>query len=239
VNNFWTLVKFEYKKIVVRKSVMIIMVLALIANVFTVCGIILGTDYVTGMTNYEEMLLDKDYQLALSNKALDGELILETAKAYQKIPTDIYPYSDSDEYQKYARPYSSIYSLIDSAYAERGHGFNLDDLQNISKEDAYGYYEKRISQYRLNLENNSLFTQANVEKVIQLDDAVKKPFILQYTEGYIRFFNFTATNAFIVLFLIAFALSPLFSNEKTENTHKFLQNFLQHYHSAHLLQLAF
>lgn len=216
MNNFWTLVKFQYKKIFVRKSVIVVIMLALIATVFTVSGIVLGTNHVTGMTNYEEMLMDKEYKLALSNKVLDGEL--KASRAYQQIPANIYPYSDSEEYQKIARPYSSIYRLIGSAYSERGHGFNLDDLQNISEKDAYGYYEKRISQYRLNLENNPLFTAANVEKVMKLDSAVKKPFIMQYTEGYTRFFSFSATNAFIVSFLIAFILSPIFSNEYQNRT---------------------
>lgn len=218
MNNFWRLVRFEYKKILVRKSVWIATSLALITMIFSVCGLIIGTNPATGISNYTEMLIDKDYKLALSGRPLDGNLILEASKAYQTIPDDVYPYSDSKEYQLYARPYSSVYTLIDSAYAERGHGFNLDDLQTISAEDAYGYYEKRIAQYRLNLENNPLFTQENVARIIANDDLVQKPFIMAYTDGYERFFALSTTNALLVMLLIAFVLSPMFVNEYNQKT---------------------
>lgn len=218
MNNFWSLVGFEYKKIFTRKSVLIAIALALAATVFAVMASVIGTNSATGKSHYEEMLIDKEYAMALSGRPLDGKLILETSKAYQTIPDGAYPYGDSEEYQKDARPYSMVYTLIDSAYAERGNGFNLADLQTISEEDAYGYYETRINQYRLNLENNSSFTQANVDRVIGIDSQVQKPFIMDYTYGYERFFSFTTTNAFIVMFLIAFILSPMFVNEYSQRT---------------------
>lgn len=218
MNNFWDLVGFEYKKIFVRKSVWIAIALAVVATAASVCGLIIGRNPVTGMSNYEEMLMDKEYKMALSGRPLDGALILEASRAYQTVPDDVYPYSDSEEYQRYARPYSSVYALIDSAYAERGHGFNIDSLQTISAEDAYSYYEKRITQYRLNLENNPMYTQENVDRVIEADSRVQKPFIMAYTDGYERFFSFTTTNAFVVMFLIAFMLSPMFVNEYSQNT---------------------
>lgn len=217
MNNFWDLVGFEYKKIFVRKSVWIAIALAVAATAASVCGLIIGRNPVTGMSNYEEMLMDKEYKMALSGRPLDGALILEASRAYQTVPDDVYPYSDSEEYQRYARPYSSVYALIDSAYAERGHGFNIDSLQTISAEDAYSYYEKRITQYRLNLVNNSMYTQENVDRVIEADSRVQKPFIMAYTDGYERFFSFTTTNAFVVMFLIAFMLSPMFVNEYSQN----------------------
>lgn len=216
MNNFWCLVGFEYKKIFARKSVLIAILLALAATVFSSAGLVIGSDPVTGISYYDEMLTDKEYALALSGTPLDGKLILETSKAYQTVPDGIYPYSNSEEYQKYARPYSMVYTLIDSAYTERGHGFNIAELQKISEEDAYGYYEARIKQYRLNLENNPSFTQANVERVIGIDSQVQKPFIMEYTEGYECFFSFTTVSAFIVMFLIAFILSPIFVNEYSQ-----------------------
>lgn len=218
MNNFWSLVKFEYKKIFVRKSVLVAISLAIVATVFSVLGLVIGNNPNTNTSNYKEMLMDKEYILSLSGKPLDGKLILEASKAYQTIPKEVYPYSKSNEYQKYARPYSVIYSLIDSAYAKRGLGFNLDDFQTISEEDAYSYYEKRINQYRLNLENNPTFTQENVDKVIEIDNQVPKPFIMEYTNGYERFFALSTMNSFVVMFLIAFILSPIFVNEYSQNT---------------------
>ncbi|MEG2523018.1 MAG: hypothetical protein RSA90_03650, partial [Lachnospiraceae bacterium] len=203
MNNFWSLVGFEYKKIFVRKSVLIAVLLALIATIFSVFTLVMGINPNTGISNYKEMLIDKEYSLAFSGTPLDKRLILKASKAYQTIPDGVYPYSDSVEYEKYARPYNSVYTLIDSTYAECGNGFDTNDLQEISEEDANSFYEKRINQYRINLENNSNFTKGNVDRIIEADNQIKKPFIMEYTDGYERFFSFSTTNAFIVMFLIA------------------------------------
>ncbi len=218
MNNFWSLVGFEYKKIFVRKSVLIAMLLALMATIFSAFVLVMGNNPSTGVSNYEEMLMDKEYSLALSGSPLDSRLILEASKAYQAIPNGVYPYSDSVEYQKYARPYSSVYTLIDSAYVERGNGFDIKDLQEIPEEDANDFYEKRINQYRINLENNPNFTKENVDRIIEADNQVQKPFIMEYIGGYKHFFSFSTTNAFIVMFLIAFILSPMFVNEYRQRT---------------------
>jgi ABC-type transport system involved in multi-copper enzyme maturation permease subunit len=218
MNNFGSLVAFEYKKIFIRKSVWIALLLALAATVLSVFSLVIGSDPDTGISYYEDEQKDKAYSLALSGRPLDGKLILETSKAYQNIPNNVYPYSESVEYQTYARPYSSVYTLIDSAYAERGRGFDISDLQKISEEDANRFYERRINQYRINLENNPSFSKENVDRIIEADSQVQKPFIMEYTDGYERFFSFSTTNAFIVMFLIAFILSPMFVNEYGQRT---------------------
>ncbi|MEG1947412.1 MAG: hypothetical protein RR139_10000 [Lachnospiraceae bacterium] len=61
MNNFWSLVGFEYKKIFVRKSVLIAVLLALIATIFSVFALVIGNNPNTGISNYEEMLIDKEY----------------------------------------------------------------------------------------------------------------------------------------------------------------------------------
>lgn len=132
---------------------------------------------------------------------------------YRKIPDDVSPYTSSKDYQQYARPYEVVYNLINSAYASRGSAFDLADFQTISKADAEDYYNIRAMQYRMNLVNNDLYSQANVETFLALDKEVSKPFTMQYADGYLRFFAFSVTNAFIVMFLIAFILSPIFSEE--------------------------
>ncbi len=218
MNNFWSLVKFEYKKIFARKSVLIALILGLICVVASPLGLLVGKDPDTNRTNYENVMLDKEYALALSGRPLDGELILETSRAYQTIPNDIYPYSKSEEYQTYARPYYTVYGLISSAYARREGGLDLNALQTISEEDAYGYYNNRINQYRLNLENNPTFTQHNVERVIAIDNHVQKPFIMEYIEGYDRFFRLSTITALIIMFVIVFILSPIFGNEYSQRT---------------------
>lgn len=213
MNNFWSLVRFEYQKVFSRKSVLAAIFLGVLIIAPTILLFVMGNDPVTGMSSYDTMRMDRAYDRALAGRPLDAALILEASKAYQKIPTDVYPYSSSEEYQQYARPYSSVSNLVDSAYAGRGKPFDVTDFQTISAEDANAYYEKRIAQYRANLENNALYSQNNIEKVLSLDNEVTKPFTMQYIGGYVRFFSFSATSAFTIMFLIGFILSPMFSEE--------------------------
>ncbi len=217
MNNFWTLVGFEYKKIFIRKSVIISIIIALGLSAFIAVAFAFGTSWL-GTSAYEYIMIDKENSLALAGRELNGELILEASEAYQTIPNDVYPYSYSDEYQQNARPYSSVYALIDSAFAKQGSGLDLNDFQNISEEDAGSYYDKRISQYRANLENNSMFTQENVERVITIDEEVQKPFVLEYIDGYDRYIDLSQTNMILIILLICFIVSPIFSNEYQTGT---------------------
>ena len=65
----------------------------------------------------------------------------------------------------------------------------------------------------MNLENNPLFTEENVNAVINLDSEVSKPIVMEYGEGYTRFFALSITNIIIVMILIAFIISPIFCEE--------------------------
>ncbi len=217
MNNFWSLVGFECKKIFIRKSVVIAIIIALSLSALTAVSFATGTSW-RGLSGYEELMIVKENSLALAGRELDSELILEASKAYQTIPNDVYPYYTSDEYQEIAQPYSSVYALIDSTFAKQGSGLELHDFQYISEEDASSYYDKRISQYRANLENNSMFTQENVERVIAIDDAVEKPFVLEYVDGYYRYIQLSQTNTILIILLICFIISPIFSNEYQTGT---------------------
>ncbi|ONI46229.1 hypothetical protein AN641_01995 [Candidatus Epulonipiscioides gigas] len=219
MNNFWYLVGFEYKKIFIRKSFIVAFIITLFFIVFSCATMVMGknsmSDYSnTNLTNYEEMLLLKQYGQELSGRALDTKLILEASDAYKNIPTNLdVPYMLSEEYLTYALPYSSILDLIDATYSKSSDRFEYTDFQNISNEDAENFYQIRTEQYRTNLENNPLFSDENVEAVINLDQKVEKPIIIQYDTGYERFMALSMTNVLTIMMLIAFIVSPIFSDE--------------------------
>lgn len=223
MNNFWTLVVFEYKKIFHKKSVIITLALALALAIFSCITMVIGSSdqgnyYTKDMSASDAMLMDKSYEKALEGRPLNGNLILEASRAYQKIDKEVTKYRESEGYQKYARPYSSIYTLIDSAYTQSGNAFNIEDFQNISEEDANNYYTIRENQYRINLTNNPLFSDSDVEKIIEMDKEVQKPFIMAYKDGYQRFFSLSVTTIVIILFVISFCISPIFNEEYSKKT---------------------
>lgn len=227
MNNFWILVWFELKKILIKKSVVAVVLLALLTILFSSVAMIINSSLqsdfgVDGLNSYDSMLLDKSYAKELTGIPLDGELILEASKAYKKVNLDlngnILKYTDLVEYQKYARKYSSVYAFIDGAYAKNGSGFNIEDFQNITPEMANNYYTYRENEYRTNLKNNSLFSNSDIEKIMSLDENVQKPFTMYYTNGYNRFFALSIITMMIALFVLNFSLAPIFCNEYTSKT---------------------
>ncbi|MDD3339142.1 MAG: hypothetical protein PHS82_09835 [Lachnospiraceae bacterium] len=223
MNNLGSLVGFEFKKILHNKSVIISIVIAFIITVFSCFTMIIGSNRQSNygsdtMSNYDAMLLDKSYEKEFDGRLLDGELIMEASRAYQKIDENAAKYTESEGYQKYARKYSGIYGLIDAAFAQPGKAFNVNDFQAISEETANNYYAFRESQYRTNLANNGLWSSSDIEKVMEMDEHVQKPFVLSYKDGYQRFFVLSMTTIAILLLVISFCFSPIFSNEYTKKT---------------------
>lgn len=218
MNNFWTLVGFEYRKIFARKSIVIAILTAIFVITFAAATNIIGTNTTTGKSYYDEMLLEKEYISALNGKDLTGELIFEAAQAFAKVPTDDYAFTESKEYFEFAKPYESIFKIVDSAYTNKNNAFLVKDFGTLSFEQALNYYEIRSAQYQLNLENNPLFTDRNIRRIMESDDEVAKPFTLQYHEGYRRFLNISSVNALCIMILISFILAPLFSDEHRKKT---------------------
>ncbi len=213
MNNFWTLVKYEHKKIFMRKSVVVGIVISIILTIILACINIIGTNYESGINYYDEMLIDKQNQLALSGRKLDDNLIYEAVQAFAKVPQNSEAFTLTEEYEKFAKPYYTIYSIVDMAYTSKNNAFMMRDFANLTKEEVGKYYELRTTQYRTNLENNPLFTQRNVNRIIEIDKEVGKPFTIEYHEGYTRFFNMTMTTSILIMILIAYMVAPIFAAE--------------------------
>jgi ABC-type transport system involved in multi-copper enzyme maturation permease subunit len=191
MNNFWCLVGFEYKKILKKKSIILTLILALVLIMFSCVGILIGSHYEGGKryeSNYEGMLKDRAFDRALSGRAIDSELLLETSKAYAKIPS-------SDNYSTTNR-------------------FELEDAQNLTKEQADNFYQARYEKIKDTVNNTTLSAKAK-EKLLTLEEGVKKPFIMDLTDGYTRFFTMMYTTGIIACFVIAICLAPIFSGEYT------------------------
>lgn len=218
MNNFWTLVGFEYKKIFARRSMIVAILAAILVISFAAATNIIGTNTATEKSCYDEMLLEKEYISAFNGKTLTGKLIFEAAQAFAKVPTDNYAFTESDEYIEFAKPYESIFRIVDSAYTNKNNAFLVKDFGTLSLEQAMNYYEIRSAQYRLNLENNPLFTDRNIERIMGIDDEVVKPITLQYHEGYKRFLNMSSVTALCIMILVSFILTPLFSDEHQKRT---------------------
>ena len=216
MNSFWSLVGFEYKKILHKRSVQVVLFLAAIVTAISVGGTLLGNSYVDGEvyeSNYEAMVKDRTYARALDGRTLDGELLEEAADAYARIPASD-KYMDTPEYQTYARPYSQIYSLTRAVYNTVSRRFNMEDFQGLTEKQAEEFYAMRRDKLVQLMEAAGMSDRAK-EEVLASDAQIEIPFTFSYTDGYTRSFTLMYTTGLIAAFVMAICIAPLFSGEYT------------------------
>lgn len=214
MNGFWNLVGYEYKKILHKKSVVIVLLLAVILTAVSVWGVLFGSYYVNGVayeSNYNAMVKDRAYARVLAGQEIDSKLIMEAAKAYAHIPEKD-SYNDTAEYQTLARPYSEIYNISRAVWR-----FNMEDFQTLTEAQADKFYAALRDRQVQFVEETGMSGQAK-EKVLALDEQIETPFIFSYTEGYTQFFSLMYTIGLMSAFVMAICIAPLFSGEYSSGT---------------------
>jgi len=223
MNNFWSLVRFECKKVLGKKSSWLALSLALLVSAVCVGGTLFGAHYVEGEvfeTHYEAMVKDREYARSLAGRVVNADLIMETAQAYAHVPTQGI-YYDTEEYQTFARPYDAIYSLTRTVYNTESRRFNMEDYQKLTKEQAEQFYSLRHDRQVKLVEATHMSAKAQ-EKVLALDQQIQTPWIFSYTGGYTRFFVIINTIGIIAAFVMAVCIAPLFSGEYVSGTDQLL-----------------
>lgn len=214
MNNLWTIYKYEIKKVVSRKSFWITSLICVICIVLTTCSGLIGTYYVDGKpieSNYEAVLKDQAYRRALSGRVIDNLLLQETVEAYSHVPTDVYRYTLTEEYETYARAYSDIFNLI-RAWT----GMNLTDIKKW-RVDENDLYEARMKQLESDWQSIPLM-EIEKEYWRAKEKEINKPFVYYYHEGYEIILNSFLTIGIVMLLFVAICLSNLFADEHLRRT---------------------
>lgn len=224
MKEFWTLVSFEYRKILGKRSVKIALLLTLFLSVFSIWGTLMGSYYIEGElfeSNAEAMKKDRAYARELSGRILDDKLLMETADAYQTIPDSAAVYQSTEEYQKNARKYSSIYSLARQVYDTPNVRFGAPEMGTLDPARAEQFYEIRELCMTKQIENAPISENAK-EIMMQYSAEVKEPWIFSYSDGYTRFMTIMATSGVMAAFVMAICLAPLFAGEYSNHTDQLL-----------------
>lgn len=214
MNGFWSLVGFEYRKILRKKSVVITLLLAMILSMISCWGTLLGNYYIDGKlfeSHYEGMVKDRTYARSLAGREIDAGLILEAAHAYAQIP-EANLYQGTEEYQTLARKYNGIYSISRAIYNTASRRFNMEDFQVLTKKQADDFYTLRRDKQTQAVEQTRMSDRGK-EAVLALDARVKTPFAFSYTDGYTRFFTLMYSEGLMAAFVMAICIAPLFSAE--------------------------
>jgi ABC-type transport system involved in multi-copper enzyme maturation permease subunit len=216
MSSFWSLVGYEYKKILHKKSVMIALLLAVIVTAISVGGTLFGNSYIDGEvfeSHYDAMIKDRAYARSLAGREINTKLIMETVHAYSQIP-DKDRYIDTPEYQSLARRYSEIYNISRTIYNTSSRRFNMVDFQALTDKQAEQLYSIRRERQAQIVEETVMSDKAK-EKVLALDARILAPFVFSYTDGFTRFFALIYSIGLLAAFIMAICISPLFSGEYT------------------------
>ena len=213
MNIFLTLYHYELKKILGRKLVWIALFLCIGCIIFAEIGNLSGNYYVEGEavdTHYHMFQVDSAYQRALSGRVVGQELLEETMSAYSKIPKTAERYTETEEYQKYARPYSDIFQII-WRWIERNPWYEGWQAEEQSLYEARADRQEEAWTDLFLSDTEKAFWQEQEEKI-------NKPFTYYYHEGYSTILKDLATVGILMLLLTAVCLSGVFPEEHMRRT---------------------
>ena len=214
MNNFSVLYRYELKKLLQKKILWVALAVCFVGILFSLLFPLVGSYYVDGMyidSNYNMHLTDQGYRKALDGRSIDQALLEETVTAYSRVPMDVSPYSLTEEYQAYARPYSEIFNLIrswtgmepgaaaqwtpneDTLYAAMEQTMHTAWNYNYLTDGEIAYWEARLN-------------------------ALQTPFVYEHHDGYMYILEVFLTAGFMMLLYTAIALSNVFPDEHTHRT---------------------
>lgn len=222
MGEFWRLTAFEYKKIFRRKSAVVAIVMLYVLSAVTCILPIIGTSYgVVTESKYEAIMKDKSYEMALNGRELDSGLMLEMSKAYGYIPDEAADYTYTQEYETYARPYSSVYRLVRGGFNSSEYRFSMKEAKALTPEIADSYYEVRQQNMIYDMKNEGA-SDEEVKYMLECDSEVQKPFRLGYNSGYRSYISFMYTAAVFMMFVISICVAPIFAGEYTSGADQLL-----------------
>lgn len=218
-----TLVSYEVKKILKKKSTLAAFFILFALHVFAVCiSGSLGNTYVDGEfyeTHYERNKIDRTNGIALSGRKIDEELLTEMSEAYQKIDWSTSDYMWSDTYKEEVRKYSDLETRIkimglwgnelSEAIAEKMvNQSTTEKIYNIRKEvqqqmyDGYELSEQDVAYWK------------------EQDNEVEVPLTYEYASGYDSMLGGQGIYMMCMLltFFIAISMVSVFAEEHNRKT---------------------
>lgn len=214
MNNFGVLYLYELKKLSQKKILWITLFICLLA---VACSLVLplaGHYYVNGVlidSNYNMYLTDQGYRKALSGRMIDHTLLEETIEAYSHVPMEQHPYSQTEAYQQYARPYSEIFNLIRT--------WTQLDAPSAAKwsPDEAALYDGMESRMLASWSYN-LLTASEIAYWQTQCSSLQTPFVYQYHDGYQNILEVFLTAGVMMILFIAISLSTVFPDEHIRRT---------------------
>lgn len=218
-----TLFRYEFQKIVARAMVWVVLAVSLLLILVTISSALLGNYYADGEyigSNYEMFQVDKGYQHTLDGRLIDTELLGEMLNAYSKVNLTAEQYSLTEEYQRYARPYSAIFNYVRQSTGLSGQKVLTlgTSAQGQGKEaNAENLRVMRLERQEKRWEDFYL-TKAEKTYWRGEEEKIENPVTFRYVEGYATLFSAVYTIGLLAIFTVALCLSGVFAEEHIRRT---------------------
>ncbi len=209
-----TLLKFEIKKIVMKKSTIVAFVLLFGIQVFLSMTGSLGSTYKNDMfveTHAERNRIDREHGIALSGRAIDDVLLSEMQEAYAGFDWNNPGYWWTDEYNQGVRRYTDLEYRL--KLWGMGTGYSFDNME------AEVLYDLRRNQrdsmweaYELSEKEKAYWQEKDTE--------VEIPFVYEYASGYDSLTGMQGMymTCMLMTFFIGISMVTVFAEEHTRKT---------------------
>lgn len=218
MNLFFDIAGYEFKKVMCKKSTVIVLTLVILISAFSVFGTIIGDCYYldesgneVAVSRYEDEMTDRRYGEELTGRVIDADLIMEAAEAYKKVPiNENMWYTDTVEYQQYARKYSEIYGIVRRTLGLK----NTEEFQKLTREQAERFDEIRKANRQSVIDNYKISENMRAYWQKCLDES-PETLTYEYSGGYRRFVAIMYTTAIMAGAALDILFSGIFSQEYT------------------------
>ncbi len=209
-----TLLNFEIRKIVKKKSTVITFVILFALQAFLAFAGSIGATYEDDEfleTHIERNMIDRENGIELSGRMIDDELLSEMKEAYAKIDWEDSRYRFSQGYQEEARKYAGLDERISMW------GLKKALMNGTLTEDML--YETRQADMKATWEYYEL-SEKEQAYWQEKEDALEKPFTFQYATAYeyLAGMHGGYMICLIFTFFISIAMVNVFGEEHSRKT---------------------
>ncbi|MBQ7924718.1 MAG: ABC transporter permease subunit [Lachnospiraceae bacterium] len=209
-----TLISYEMKKILMKKSTIVTFLLLLMVQILLAISGRLGATYVEDTfyeTHVERNRIERENGVALSGRPMDDMLFAEMQAAYAKVDWESGDYKWTEAYRNEARKYEDVERRLKLWGLAKGHS-----VEHIT--------EEVISRFRLeSQEKQWAYYELSDREIAYWEDKdgqVALPFIYEYSGAYdsIVSMNGCYMTCMLVTFFIAISMVSVFADEHIRKT---------------------
>ena len=244
MNNFWNLVRFEFKKIFQRKVFWAAIIVCLGMIAITVFASVSGSSFwhKAGSDISQFQAMKQDKATILSGRGyITPELVEKAIRSNQEMISneDNYLINEfgkhlkEDAYIRYILPYEPVVNLINVVYTDDLDWLSVDAFSLTSVEtdkaidnltpDSAEHFNTDLKEFMESMVMRQTGLSAEeIEKNMDWIDQIKTPLYNDYFGGYQAYIHSFKGLALTALFLILILLAPLFSNEYEEKTEQII-----------------